>query len=467
MYTKDVCNGNNVRKNMHKTLMHKVLFLVLMIMFIALMLSACDENDPMQPTSDVLLVLNNGEENVKWSVGQEVPAPTKDGHVFLYWCEDIECEIKSEFTFDSMPSESLVLYAKWAELAEIEGVIFADKTVTYDGNAHTIEASGIPSGATVSYEGGDKVAAGEYVVSAMICKDGYKSLELTATLTIQKASVGNIVFEDCSVDWDGKEHSIYISTPLPNGVTVSYDGNNQIDAGKHTVTATFDTGNNYEQISSISAVLTIKEKLYTLVFNDGTISTEIKVAHGKDAKDIPAVTPKRGYDGKWSEEDLTCITDDMSITAVYTLTKYTVTYEVNGGDEIECEQYTMQDGYAFKEPSRDYYEFGGWYTDAVFDSPVEENIAVGEIGDVTVYACWIPIVYTVTYHLNGGINDYTNEKHAEYTVESEAYEYASPIKDESAFDGWYDNPDFTGDPITMREAGIHGDIDLYAKWINE
>ena len=33
------------------------------------------------------------------------------------------------------------------------------------------------------------------------------------------------------------------------------------------------------------------------------------------------------------------------------------------------------------------------------------------------------------------------------------------------FVGWYDNPEFTGDPITEIPTNYRGDIIIYAKWI--
>lgn len=428
-------------------------------------LAACNGEDPFQPTADVLLVLNNGEKNVKWSVGQEVLTPTKDGCVFLYWCEDIECEIKSDFAFDKMPSESLVLYAKWAELAEIEGVVFMDKTVIYDGAVHTIYASGIPSGASVAYSGGDKTDAGEYTVNVAVSMDGYKTLELSATLTIQRASIGEIVFEDAVVDWDGNEHSIYIETALPVGVTVSYEGNGKTDAGEHTVTAIFDVGNNYESIEPMSAVLTIREKYYTVTFNDGTMQTERQVGHGKGVENIPEVTPKRGYDGRWEDVNLSCVTEDMEINAEYSLSQYAVRYESNGGDDIADGNYTMLSGYTYKIPSREHYIFVCWCSDVTLVEDAGECIEEGEIGNRVVYAKWRAKEYTVTYHMNGGINDQDNKENATYTIESEEYEYNPPMQAGKTFAGWYDNPDFTGEPITKREKGSYGDIDLYAKWI--
>ena len=47
------------------------------------------------------------------------------------------------------------------------------------------------------------------------------------------------------------------------------------------------------------------------------------------------------------------------------------------------------------EPERVGYEFGGWYTDKNFTVTLKEHLQKGIDGDVTAYAKWIPLGYTV------------------------------------------------------------------------
>ena len=73
----------------------------------------------------------------------------------------------------------------------MSNIKFEDKTVTYDGNEHTLEITGtLPKGVSVIYENNGKVNVGEYKVTAKFIGDGlnYHPIpDMTATLTITQA----------------------------------------------------------------------------------------------------------------------------------------------------------------------------------------------------------------------------------------------------------------------------------------
>ena len=70
------------------------------------------------------------------------------------------------------------------------GLSFNDATYTYDGTEKTLAVSGVPSGATVTYESADfdadgkAIDAGTYNITATVTKSGYDVWEKTAILTI-------------------------------------------------------------------------------------------------------------------------------------------------------------------------------------------------------------------------------------------------------------------------------------------
>ena len=72
---------------------------------------------------------------------------------------------------------------------DMSGIAFADKTVTYNGSAHSIEISGaLPDGVTVSYDGNEKTEVGEYLVKAIFATTNANynvPADMTATLTIK------------------------------------------------------------------------------------------------------------------------------------------------------------------------------------------------------------------------------------------------------------------------------------------
>ena len=162
--------------------------------------------------------------------------------------------------------------------ADVEKIVFADKTVTYDGSEKNVLATNLPDGVTVSYEGNGKINAGEYTVTAKFYYGEELLATKTAKLTIKKATIdmSGVSFSDKTVTYDGAEHSIELVGTLPHGVTVSYEGNGKTNAGTYTVTATFEHNTqNYEAISDMSATLTIEKAaldMSGISFSDKTVT---------------------------------------------------------------------------------------------------------------------------------------------------------------------------------------------------
>ena len=71
----------------------------------------------------------------------------------------------------------------------MSGVVFANKSVTYDGNAFSIDATNLPTGVTASYENNGKTEAGVYTIIAKFTgNENYNAIsDMTATLTIKNA----------------------------------------------------------------------------------------------------------------------------------------------------------------------------------------------------------------------------------------------------------------------------------------
>ena len=71
---------------------------------------------------------------------------------------------------------------------EFTNITLEDKTFTYDGEPHSLAIQGtLPDGTEVTYQNNGKTDAGEYTVTATLSKAGYKTLGLSAVLTIEKA----------------------------------------------------------------------------------------------------------------------------------------------------------------------------------------------------------------------------------------------------------------------------------------
>lgn len=152
-------------------------------------------------------------------------------------------------------------YTKTATLTikalEFKNVTFNDKTLDYDGEEHTIVATGIPSNATAVYSNkGPYVNAGEYTINLKITATGYKTYNKSVKLKINKINFpSDITFESKKVMYTGNEKTITITGDLPEGTQVNYINNKATQVGQYNATATL-TNPNYNT-KTLNATLTI------------------------------------------------------------------------------------------------------------------------------------------------------------------------------------------------------------------
>ena len=168
--------------------------------------------------------------------------------------------------YNAIPNQTAVLTIEKATY-DMSAVVFADKTVVYNGTAFSIDANNLPTGVSVTYENNAQTNAGEYTITASFTgdADNYNAIpNQTAVLTIEKATydMSAVVFADKAVVYNGTAFSIDASN-LPTGVSVAYENNGQTNVGIYTITAKFTGNENYNAIPDKTAVLTIKTAMLT------------------------------------------------------------------------------------------------------------------------------------------------------------------------------------------------------------
>lgn len=134
-----------------------------------------------------------------------------------------------------------------------------------------------------------------------------------------------------------------------------------------------------------------------------------------------------------------------------------------GNNNQENTTILIKDGSKVSQPSNPVsngYVFDGWFSNESLTTPYNFNNLVYET--TYIYAKWTPINYTVTYNLDGGTNDVANP--ASYTIESPTVTLQPATKNFYTFNGWYDNPGFTGSPVTEITSGSSGNVMLYAQF---
>ena len=195
----------------------------------------------------------------------------------------------------------------------------------------------------------------------------------------------------------------------------------------------------------------------------------------------PFVTPVRsGHDflgwylvdenGVESAEPVNLIergsTGDYEFVAKWDPTQYTVKYNLNGGDGVLKDHYKYvysddnnEKAYQLQVPTRDGYNFLGWYENADFTGNVVTQIEKGSMGDKEYFAKWEIINYTISYELNGGTT--LGENPTSYNVETPTFSLYDCKKEHYNFIGWEDQD---GNLYTEIKQGTTGNIQLTAKY---
>ena len=150
--------------------------------------------------------------------------------------------------------------------ADISGVSFADKTVTYNGKEQSIAISGtLPKGVSVTYSNASGIDANTYNATATLSGDNYNTQTLSAKLIINKADITSISADsEQTVRENGKLQKPEYKGSLPDRVYVKYyfDGVEDVgvaSVGSYNVLIVF-YGDNYNTLS-ISVNLTIQENI--------------------------------------------------------------------------------------------------------------------------------------------------------------------------------------------------------------
>ena len=152
-------------------------------------------------------------------------------------------------------------------------------------------------------------------------------------------------------------------------------------------------------------------------------------------------------------------TGNRSYKALWIETKYIVTFNAQGGVISGNNQIETTNGMIDMIPSatRSGYTFDGWYTSN--NEKVMENTKITE--DITLYAKWQAINYTISYDLDGG--NVTGNP-STYTIESSDITLKNPIKDNYTFLGWLETGSDTPVLNVVIPKGTIGNKNYKATW---
>ncbi|MCF7929922.1 MAG: InlB B-repeat-containing protein [Acholeplasmataceae bacterium] len=188
-----------------------------------------------------------------------------------------------------------------------------------------------------------------------------------------------------------------------------------------------------------------------VISNAGVV---VRPAAGED--DVSVTLTATITDGTLSVDK----TFTLTVKAVPAPVTYTVTFDSNGGTRAVTQTIVTGEKATLPyQPLRDGYTFGGWYSDEALTTAW--NFATNTVtANITLYAKWVAIMYSVTFEENGGstVADLTNFTYGDHITAP-----TEPTRAGYTFGGWYKNEALTSAWVFTADV-VKGDTTLYAKW---
>lgn len=264
----------------------------------------------------------------------------------------------------SSPSASATQSAQSAET----NITFNDGTFSFDGKAHSIYATDIPSDATAVYSNNDQINVGEYTVTVTVSKDGNAIATKTAKLTITAIEMQTTdVVEIRNVVYSGNENVLEPVVAI-NGYTLIKDTD-----------YTFTSVSNYD---NLTATLTIVGTGRNFTGQKTVVVTIDPLS--MDLQPVDVIMPAQTFSG----EQLT----PVDFTVKYK--NYVTTFTIKGyGENVNAGNNA---GYVD-------IEFNGNYTGGkrIYFNILQRNI--NSVSDLNLDAIVIPTQFYTGYELRPSV----------------------------------------------------------------
>ncbi len=424
-------------------------------------------------TSDPVTTYNYGDELT-------LPVPTREGYTFGGWYNNSNLVGMAFTTISSDDYGNKEFWAKW-------------EVNTYDVTLNT-NGGEINSGNITTYIYDVLAILPVDVTKAGFNFGGWFNNEACEGTPVTQISKGTIDDQEFWAKWTAKTYTVVLQTnngvinsgnitsytygvgaTLPTDVTktgyefVGWFDNSSYDGGVVTEIANNEVGNKNFWAKWTAATYDVVLNANGGIINDNDIT---KYTYGVGAI-LPTNVTRVGYTFKgWKDADGNAVLEittadkgDKSYTAQWELTQYAIGYNANGGTINESYESIYTLGSEITLPtdvSRVGSEFIGWYDNVNMEGSVVTNITANEYGDKNFYAAWSSNEYTVTFETNGGT--ITVGIIENYTYGVTAVLPTKVSKSGYTFMGWYDNPELTGDVVSIIASTEFGPKTYYAKW---
>jgi uncharacterized repeat protein (TIGR02543 family) len=368
---------------------------------------------------------------------------TRTGYAFNGWNTNLdgsgtsymnEASIKN---LSNVVNGNITLYAQWTASSYTvtfngngsDGGSMAIQTFVYDVEQNLTTNSLTKTGYT--FNGWNTVANGS----------GTSYMNEAAVKNLSNMANGNITLY---AQW------------ITNGYTVNFDGNGSDDGSMAVQTFVYDVEQNLTTNSftrtgyTFNGWNTNKDGNGTSYMNEASVKNLSNVENG-----------------------------DVTLYAQWTANSYAVTFDGNGSDggsmAIQTFVYDVEQNLTTNSFTKTGYTFNGWNTVAngsgtsYMNKAAVKNLSNMANGEITLYAQWEVIKYTVTFDSNKGSGSTTpaNPSPATMAVELGAAYGTLPIISRSGyiFTGWY--TEASGGELVTETTILTSAVNhtLYAQWI--
>ena len=296
--------------------------------------------------------------------------PTKDqngndislvGYVLTGWKLDdtYQWNDTTESTYTITSTDSISIMAQWTPI---------DYTITYQLNGGTN-----PSDAPTSYNIESSLALPTPTNPSGYVFTGWKVQTAVGNWKTDRGYDGTVtgMYGDVTLLAQWASMNWTITYDLADGVLASGSNPNG-----------FNTGNSITLISPIKTGYTFAGwKVIETTGKNGTQSTW----------ELNKVYPSGTISG---------VRGNVKLQAQWTINTYTITYNLDGGTNHGSNPatYTVENTITLQNPSKDGYNFLGWYTDAGFATPI--TTISESTGNLVLYAKWEAALASLTIDVN-------------------------------------------------------------------
>ena len=408
----------------------------------------------------ITYVLNGGINNINnptifnMDTNVSLLDPTKEGYTFGGWY--IDEDFSTAFNLELLEPIDITLYAMWnintytLLFVDENNFVLQTEQYQYGSDLSTISIPS-PTKEGYTFSGWDQEIPLHMPASNVTITAQYKVNQYTITFDSQGGTLVNAMIEDFGATIEKPNN------PVKEGYT--FDG--WYSDLEYTSVYQFTS------MPSQDITLYAKWRINTYTINfidyDDSIIKSINYEYNETLNiEFPESPQRAGYTFTgWNEIEFTTMpASDLFIEALYTINQYTITYHTNGGSIVQDAIYDYSSELIEPETIKNGHSIEGWYLDEALTEKYTFTTMPAE--NITLYAKWQIATYTITYHLDGGIN--SEENISSFTVNTENFIYGSPRKEGHTFEGWYRDSDFSGEKIQYFVLGTSEDLVLHAKW---